>query len=266
MMSKQQKNPVEISESLGGLFHFLEASGIKWRVIEQGDDAGMWLPLASTLRKRRYAGRDSAALDCSNIKRMLIDGRVQAAIDVNDFALYFAPQCQEPAVQGFGVDYLNTFVAPIYKTGRPDIAPEPTDVDTILRHMEVKGAHISHANSQHPGAGNLLSLPGSKFVMDNGRLTIGTSDFDLSTVEGIVDAFLSVHPEWSNDVIEHPELGRTMTVQLCLATSRFLSEWGAGDADNHVKVQEALVQYILDNCNGEFGPASTRKKSRKRKK
>ena len=105
--------------------------------IEHGADAGAWLPLASTLRKCRYAGRDSDALDRSNVKRMLIDGKVQAAININDFGLYFAPQCQEPVVQDFGVEYLNTFVAPVYKTGRPGIDPEPADVDAILQATKI---------------------------------------------------------------------------------------------------------------------------------
>jgi hypothetical protein len=229
MMSKQQKNPADISDLLVVFFNFLEASGIRWRIIEQGDDAGMWLPLASTLRKCRYAGRDSAALDRSNIKRMLIDGRVQAAVEVNDFALYFARLCQEPAARDLGVEVLDTFVAPIYKTGRPDIATEPAGVDTIRRHLEAKG-------------------------------------FDLHTGKGIADAFLALHPEWADDVEELPEGGRTMTAQFCLATLRFLYELSADDDDDYVRKQEVLVQYILDNCNGEFGPASTRKKSRKRSK
>jgi hypothetical protein len=251
-------------KALTALMEFLLAAGIRWKTIESGDDAGVWLPLAATLRKCGYAGREAITLDRANIKRMLIDGKIQAAVELNDFATYFAPMCRVPVALELGVEYLNTFVSSVYKTGRPANEPEPSDPVQVMEHLETREEHIEYANRQAPGAGNFMSLPTTRVAICDGKLALGTDDFDLSTMAGAVDGFLKVFPEWADDVMDHPELGRVMTIQFSLALSRWLCQWGVGDPDTAVAFQRALMQQILDD-GGEFGPASTQKRRKRRK-
>jgi hypothetical protein len=238
-------------------FKFAQESDIPYKVIETGEDAGVWFALAVALRKcdyRKPDDIDQAPLDASALKKMLVRGRIYAVLSLLDFALLYAPFCRVQVVQDFGVATVNGFTLEQYKSGQTIYCEEPTNVLDVVADIEQKESLITVANRERPGAGSLFSLPTTRLIgLGDGRTVFVTADVDFSDERAMTASFLKVHPEWSNDVILKDDGDVAYTLPCALALSKFLDRFGVGDPERSKTFQHQLTEQIIESA-GSFEP------------
>ena len=252
----------EMQAATTAVFCFLERSGVPRKVIRSGERSGVWLPLAKLLRACKYHSpvRETGTepLDHVETVRLLISGKIQAAVEMAEFARLIAPFCQAPAVQEFAIEFLNNFVIRPYKSSFVD-EESKGDLAAAVRLLELQ-EELSESLGD-PGLVNMLKRPDSKFVGHKGKLRLARAapDPDTGSFAELVDCFLSMNPEWSHDIQKDvllPE-GRVesrMTPQAAFAFGQwFVARYPAWVSDEALAFQARLEQQIIQEGQG-FGP------------
>lgn len=223
-------------------------------VVRFGKNDGIWLPLASALR--RYGFHDSKRdeiLSTVKIEKMLIKGQLEKCIELTDFALIFAPFCRSELAQNFGVATINTLVVSPHQTGRLGIEPAPEGAEEMIDAIETQANFVDASNKRAPGFGYILSDPSSHFDVRNGEFGLSTDAVDLETPKSTVMSFLRCCPEWREDVMWAESGESQLTPQAGLALIAFVELFGFGGTTRTADMKMSLRDQIIES-GADFGP------------
>lgn len=236
-----------LKQSTIAFFEFLQATGIPHKPIEEGEDTGVWFPLAKTLRACGFEQPKDCdpVLDLATIRKMLVGGKVQACIDIEEFTRLFAGFCTHPVATEMALHFANDVMLPQYHQLEGQ-------GDELLANLERREEMLEGIAKVDDDLSRSLKLGHVRGAIVGGKMRlVAKVPPPDAPYEEHLGHFLTLYPEWSGENVK----GEFISPQCALQFHDWMTRsYPYHNHENAELMRAKLTEIIIEDFAGDFSP------------